>query len=564
MASLSQLANKPAKTTGLAYWMRQVLAECDRVSADFDADAVHDLRVALRRCRSMADGLRAIDPDREWKSMKRAGRELFQRLGALRDVQVMMEWIEELEPAAASTHGIFAEVHESAEQFSVERALSPTGSGQALPTSPSPATNAAENDEPKIEAQADGSGDPVAGALLKNLSEREKEQKREARSALEEFDHKQWKQWAESLPPRAVRLRPGSGIFKHLALERWTEGRALHARALRNRSQIALHTLRIAIKRFRYIVENFLPAEHKTWSKGLKEVQDALGEIHDLDVLWATALSCHVFPDAAARNRWHARILEERNKRIARYREKMVGPNSLWQVWRGGLPQGKQIQALATRRMKLWARALDPDFAHSEHVAKLSVELYDGLTRSGFLASGPGKSRNGNGARSSLQIAALLHDVGKSKGNKGHHKTSLDLIKSHETPLGYKDEDLRRAAVVARFHYGALPSRSHKALRDLLPGEQKMTIQLAAVLRLANALDSTHDGHIRRVSVEKENASNRRGARPGCIIVKAEGYLPRSDVARTAAAERYLLETILRRPVMIKPMKNAGTVRAGS
>ena len=547
MPSPSQAAHKPAKTTGLSYWILQVLEQCDRVSADFDADAVHDLRVALRRCRSMADGLRAIDPDPSWKAMKKAGRQLFQRLGALRDVQVMMEWIQELEPAEARVERTRGEGPES-----VERALLPAASFSLE-------TNAAAGVGPNVEAHSDVPRDSVAEGLQELLSEREKEEKREDRSALDEFDRKQWKHWAESLPQRAAQIRPGSGLFKHLALERWTEARALHTRALRNRSQVALHTLRIAIKRFRYIVENFLPVEHKAWSKDLKEIQDALGEIHDLDVLWATALSCRVFPGAASRQRWHARILEERNKRIARYRENMVGPNSFWQVWRAGLPQGKQIQALATRRMKLWASALDPDFAHSERVAKLSVELYDGLMRSGFLASGSSDLSNGNGARSSLQIAALLHDVGKSKGNKGHHKASFDLIKSHETPLGYKDEDMRRAALVARFHCGALPTRSHKALRDLLPAEQKVAIQLAAVLRLANALDATHDGHIGRVSVEGKSAGNHRGGRPGCVVVEAEGYSPRSDVARTAAAERYLLETVLRRPVMVKAMKNRAT-----
>jgi exopolyphosphatase/pppGpp-phosphohydrolase len=205
--------------------------------------------------------------------------------------------------------------------------------------------------------------------------------------------------------------------------------------------------------------------------------------------------------------------------------------------------------------MKLWASSLDPDFAHSERVAKLSLELYDGLTRAGFFSSGVTNSSNGS-ARSSLQIAALLHDVGKSKGNKGHHKASLDLIESHETPLGYKAEDMRRAAVVARFHCGALPTRSHKALRDLLPEEQKLTIQLAAVLRLANALDAGHDGHIRRVMVEKQNAIGGRTPRPGCVVLEAEGYSPRNHTARNVAAERHLLETVLRRPVMIKAMKN--------
>ena len=73
-----------------------------------------------------------------------------------------------------------------------------------------------------------------------------------------------------------------------------------------------------------------------------------------------------------------------------------------------------------------------------------------------------------------------------------------------------KPADLQRAAIVARFHRGALPTRSHKTLRDLLPDEQKATIQLAAILRLANALDASHDGHIRRIQIES-NASGQIG-----------------------------------------------------
>ena len=79
--------------------MLRVLEECEHVSADFAADPVHDLRVSLRRCRSLADGLMALDPDPNWKAMKKAGKRLFQRLGDLRDVQVMMEWVEKLRPS---------------------------------------------------------------------------------------------------------------------------------------------------------------------------------------------------------------------------------------------------------------------------------------------------------------------------------------------------------------------------------------------------------------------------------------------------------------------------------
>src|SRR5436309_10032112 len=82
-----------ARKAGLRFWMERVLEECDRVSAGFGPDPVHDLRVALRRCRSIADGFIALDPDPAWKEMKKAGRRLFSRLGELRDVHVMQEWV---------------------------------------------------------------------------------------------------------------------------------------------------------------------------------------------------------------------------------------------------------------------------------------------------------------------------------------------------------------------------------------------------------------------------------------------------------------------------------------
>src|SRR5579864_3650828 len=512
--------------------MGRVLQECDHVATDFSADPVHDLRVALRRCRSMADGMMAMDPDKDWKAMKKAGKRLFQRLGTLRDVQIMMEWIEKLAVHVARAPSL---------------ALLSTQEEPDVATGNTPSTERSPHD-------------PTAHALLDILRARESEQKHQARAALDEFDRKQWRQWSQSLPLRAARIRPGSAVFKHLALERWTAARELHTRAMRNRSQIAFHALRIGIKRFRYIVENFLPEEHKAWSNDLKHMQDLLGEVHDLDVLWATAASCHVFHDEASRQSWHTRVVEERTKRIEEYRQRMVGPDSLWNVWRAGLPQGKQVQEIATRRMKLWAKVLDPDFAHSERVARLALELYDGLTKGGLLTV-PDANGNAAGARASLYAAALLHDVGKALGNKGHHKESLHLIHKHGTPLGWSEEDMRRAALVARFHCGALPTGGHKALRDLLPAEQKVTIQLAAVLRLANALDAEHDGHVRRVEVENVIVAKRRVngflrkpaglPRGEALVIGAEGYAPSSPTAQTVAAERFLLETVLRRPVIV-------------
>jgi exopolyphosphatase/guanosine-5'-triphosphate,3'-diphosphate pyrophosphatase len=508
------------KTSGLRYWMLQVLEECKNVEADFGSDPVHDLRVALRRCRSLADGLMALDPDPEWKAMKKAGKRLFQRLGDLRDIHVMEEWVEK--QAEAERHGAKAGVADAAE-------------------------NAAGPGLGSVEFS-----DPPERELLKILKTREQEQKREAQAALEEFDRKQWRRWSQSLPARAAHIRPGNALFKHLALERWTQARELHNRALRNRSQSAFHALRIGIKRFRYIVENFLPEEHKAWSGDLKEMQDVLGEVHDLDVLWSTSVACQIFADVPSRNVWHERILSERAKRIERYREQMVGEQSLWKVWRSGLPQGKQVQELATRRMKLWAKRLDPDFMHTERVAGLALQLYDGLLANGWTPAVDGAS-----SRSSLLAAALLHDVGKFAGEKNHQKSSRDLIREHGNPLGWKEAETQRAAIVARFHRGALPTRRHKLLRDLLPDEQKVTVQLSAILRLANALDAGHDGRIRRIRIEN-NPFRAKGNE--ALVIAAEGYVPTGDGARIIAAERFLLETVLHRPVMVKAMKVAARV----
>ena len=474
--------NNARKRAGLALWMERVLEECDRASVELGADPVHDLRVALRRCRSMADGLLVMDPDPAWKEMKKAGKRLFRQLGELRDAQVMEEWIHRL----------------------------------------------------------GNPDDPVTSLLLQFLAGREAQLKQQAALALQEFDRKQWRRWIVSLPRRAARMRTGSALFKHLALERWTEAHQLHRRALRNRSQVGFHRLRIGLKRFRYIVENFLPEQHAAWSNDLKELQDLLGEVHDLDVLWATALQVNAFPDADSRSKWHSRIIEERNRRIEKYRGRMLGKASLWQVWRAQLPAGKQIESAALSRLKLWASFLDPDFKHSIHVARLALQLYDGLpVKQATEDSEPADQRT------ILQVAALLHDVGRCKNEKGHHKATYNLIRRLTPPLSWSKGKMRWVGIVARYHRGSLPGAGQKTLLGLNASQRQSMVRLAGILRLASAFDSERDGRVQRLEVHPQN---------GFIEIAAQSYSPRDRTAESVAAARHLLETVYRRPVMVKPM----------
>ena len=510
---------------GLRAWMERVLGECDRAGAGFDVDAVHDLRVALRRCRSLADGLMAIDPDSSWKDMKKAGKKLFQALGELRDMQVMAEWIEKLGDASDST-----------------------AAGDAPTLAQKTRKDGAPTGDPK-------SGDPVVVNLLDYVHAREAACKQHAFKDLHQFDRKQWQQWSRTLPQRASRVRPGSVVYLHLALEKWTAAYDLHKHALRTRSQISWHELRIGIKRFRYTVENFLPRQHALWGDDLKELQDLLGEVHDLDVLWATAVEIMAFPDMESQSRWREKLNVERTKRIERYREKMVGRQSLWRVWRAELPSGSQLRGAAISRLRVWAGYLDPDFSHSQRVAQLTLLLYDGLKNAGLLTPDAGALNLDYDSRAVLEAAALMHDVGKAKGEANHQKDSYRMIRGVARPLGWSARELELAAVVARYHRGALPRPGGKTMQALELPDRPLAMELAGVLRLANALDMRHG----RGGGENESAPRLEvSLQDGCVLVRAAGYSALDRSAEGIAAARHLLETLLRRPVLVRALRSSG------
>ncbi len=463
---------------GLAYWAQRTLEECDKASHEFAADPVHDLRVAIRRCRSMADGFLSVDPDPAWKEMKKLGKPLFSSLGDLRDVQVMLEWV----------------------------------------------------------ARLSGPDDPVRPLLLETLGQKEGQLKAAAQEALHNFDRKRWTALNARLAKRAGRVPLEGLVFQHLALERWMDAHGLHRQALRNRTQVGYHRLRIGIKRFRYTCENFLPQRHEKWAKDLRELQDALGEVHDFDVLKAT-IKAHPGIAADDREPWNQRIGEERQRRLDLYRLKMVGKNSLWPVWRAELPDGPCLQQAALEKLRTWAAFLDPDVSHSAHVTRLALQLYDGLAKQGTVIADAEDRRI-------LEAAAMLHEVGRSRGPEGHRKRAYSMIRRLTPPLGWSAEELQCVAVIARYHGGALPQTSNSAFVGLAPKRRRALLPIAGILRLADAFDFSHDRQIDRVAVER---------RDGMLMVYGRGLQEISPVAERLARARYLLETTCGCPIMVRP-----------
>jgi exopolyphosphatase/guanosine-5'-triphosphate,3'-diphosphate pyrophosphatase len=478
------------KREGLRYWMRRVLHEARRASHELSPNTVHDLRVALRRCRSLAAGLAEVDSDPAWSEMRRASRKLFRRLGELRDLQVLQEWVGRLA------------------------------------------------DE----------GDPVRQALSEVLAAREPDLKQEASHTLHSFDRRKWVVWSSTLDQRTKRLTPDGLVAQHLALERWEEARALHRRALRSRTPAAWHVLRIGLKRFRYTVENFLPLRHAEWGADLKRVQDQLGDVHDLDVLTGILPEAGPTLDQAAAARWHEAISRERTARLDAYRAAMGGRNSLWSVWRDALPAGERLEAAALAKLTVWASGLDPDTAHSRQVARLALDLFDGLVAAGFNGA-----LSHPRARAILHAAGLLHNVGRSESTKGHHKAAYRLVSALPPPLGWTQEEIERVAIVARYHCGTEPREKHRAYNALSADSRGLVRTLAGVLRVADGLDEGHDGAVRRLEV-------RNGG--DYLLVRAAGWEETEDHAAILGGRKHLLESAIGKPIIVRaaPVREAAVL----
>ena len=473
------MANQDSDTAnhtrfGLSFWMERVLDEVDGARRNLDADRVHDLRVALRRCRSMAEGFIAIDRDKGWRFLFKEGRTLFKRLGRLRDVQVLEEWLGRL-------------------------------------------------GEPE---------DPVSVAMLLHLGQTERELKREAVAALHTFNSAKWHRWIGQLQARARRMPMGGAAFQLSALQFWNEAYELHKHALRNRSAAAYHRLRIGIKKFRYTVENFLPLVHNEWGRDLKEIQDCLGETHDLFVFWQTSLRLRAFPDLESKERWRALIARETTKRIDCYKAKMVGRHSLWRVWRQGLPPQDRLPSMSLRRMETWASYHGINLVRARRVRRLALQLFNGLRR----GNGPDIKRR----RSILHCAAILQELGRGKNGKDNHQ---GLPPGLPASPGFTAESLSVAAMVIRGQLGGLQGSGGADYSAPSEEQRRLVMELCSILRLARVLSSDSKRTIRILEVEPSDNS---------IVILASGYSAWGPLAEKVARARHLLECAWERPVIIK------------
>lgn len=123
---------------------------------------------------------------------------------------------------------------------------------------------------------------------------------------------------------------------------------------------------------------------------------------------------------------------------------------------------------------------------HGTLVARFAVRLFDDLA-----------PRHGLGPRDRilLHAAALLHDVGDFIRYEGHHKHSYYII-AHSDLMGLLPEERELVANVARYHRKSPPSAEHENYRQLSRDGRSKVKAMAAILRIADALDREHRGKV--------------------------------------------------------------------
>ena len=159
-----------------------------------------------------------------------------------------------------------------------------------------------------------------------------------------------------------------------------------------------------------------------------------------------------------------------------------------------GTVYSKEFSQQIIRSAMDLGRKFQFDEPHALHVAQLCTSLFQQLKEEHQL---PAR------AEVVLHVAALLHEIGLFVSSRSYHKHSLYLIRNSEL-FGLGKRDLLLAALVARYHRRASPQPVHEGYNTLDRDERVSVAKMAAILRVAVALDESRSQRIHEAIVSRE------------------------------------------------------------
>ena len=131
------------------------------------------------------------------------------------------------------------------------------------------------------------------------------------------------------------------------------------------------------------------------------------------------------------------------------------------------------------------------DRAHSQQVRRLCTALFDNLQDLHGL---------GHHDRLLLKVAAILHEVGTYISPKKHHHHSQYIILNSEI-FGLSRHDVEIVGLLARYHRHSTPSVQDRHYAELDLQDRLRVQKMAALLRVADALERAHAHRIANFTV---------------------------------------------------------------
>ncbi|WP_041463896.1 Ppx/GppA phosphatase family protein [Pelodictyon luteolum] len=171
--------------------------------------------------------------------------------------------------------------------------------------------------------------------------------------------------------------------------------------------------------------------------------------------------------------------------------------------------------------------------AHSEQVARISLQMFDGLA--------PLHGLDGH-YRELLEYSALLHNIGTFISISSHHKHSQYIILNGEL-RGFSPSETAIIANVARYHRKSPPSDKHPGYAFLKAKHRTAVDVLSGILRIANGLERGHRRNVESIEAVDE------GSR--LVLRLTTKFDP--DIEIWAADQlKSWLETVLLRPIQFE------------
>jgi exopolyphosphatase/guanosine-5'-triphosphate,3'-diphosphate pyrophosphatase len=135
------------------------------------------------------------------------------------------------------------------------------------------------------------------------------------------------------------------------------------------------------------------------------------------------------------------------------------------------------------------------DETHARHVANLCRKLFADLQEEHQLDQR---------MELILYLAALLHEIGLFISPRSHHKHAMYIVRNSEL-FGLSDRDLLIVSLVVRYHRRSSPRPEHEGYNVLDRKHRVYVSKLAAILRLAIALDESRSQRISNIRCNRDH-----------------------------------------------------------